>query len=62
MIGNDYHRSEYDNCVYDKELFDDSFIYLLLYVDDILIACKNISKITGWKLNFKESLKWKTLE
>ena len=47
MIRNGYHRSEYDNCVYHKELFDDYFIYLLLYVDDILIACKNISKITG---------------
>ena len=22
MIGNGYHRSEYDNCVYHKELFD----------------------------------------
>ena len=35
MIGNDYHRSEYDNCVYHKELFDGSVIYLLLYVDDM---------------------------
>ena len=45
MIGNGYHRSEYDNYVYHKELFDGSFIYLLFYVDDMLIVCNNMSKI-----------------
>ncbi|KAL6322036.1 hypothetical protein AAG906_003179 [Vitis piasezkii] len=33
MIGNGYHRREYDNYVYHKELFDGSFIYLLLYFE-----------------------------
>ena len=30
----------YDCCVYFKLLEDDHYIYLLLYVDDMLIACK----------------------
>ena len=50
MISNGYHKSEYDNCVYHKEVFDGSFIYLLLYVDDILIACKNMSNINRLKI------------
>ena len=49
MIGNGYHRREYDNYVYHKELFDDSFIYLLLYVDDMLISYKNMSEINSLK-------------
>ena len=33
-------RCNYDYCVYFKLLKDDHYIYLLLYVDDMLIACK----------------------
>ena len=42
MIGNGYHRSEYDNCIYHKELFGGSLIYLLLYFDDLLVSYKNM--------------------
>ena len=49
MIGNGYHRSEYDNCVYHEKLFDGSFIYLLLHDDDMLIACKNMFEINMLK-------------
>ena len=49
IIGNDYRESEYENCAYHKELLDGFFIYLLLYVDDILITCKNMSKINKLK-------------
>ena len=45
MISNGYRRSEYNNYVYHKELFYGSFIYLLLYIDDILIAYKNMFQI-----------------
>ena len=34
-------RYEYDPCIYVKSLEDGSRIYLLLYVDDMLIACKS---------------------
>ena len=38
MIENGYNRSPYDCCVYHNRLNDVSYIYLLLYVDDMLIA------------------------
>ena len=41
MIQIGYSHCEYDCCVYVKCLDDDSFIFLLLYVDDMLIAAKN---------------------
>jgi hypothetical protein len=49
MIKFGYMRCEYDCCVYVRSLDDDSFIFLLLYVDDILILAKNIVKVN--KLN-----------
>ena len=41
MIQQEYSRSKFDSCVYITKLKDQSFIYLLIYVDDMLIACKN---------------------
>ncbi|GJX54651.1 retrovirus-related pol polyprotein from transposon TNT 1-94 [Tanacetum coccineum] len=37
--------SNYDSCVYFKEFAPGTYIYLLLYVDDMLIACKSKSEI-----------------
>lgn len=36
-----FERSNFDSCVYFKRLKEDEYIYLLLYVDDILIAVKD---------------------
>jgi ATP-binding cassette subfamily B (MDR/TAP) protein 1 len=44
-----YTRSEFDHCVYFRKLLDGYFIYLLLYVDDILIASKRKMKIDKLK-------------
>lgn len=41
MISHEYTRSSYDSCVYFTKFHDGSFIYLLLYVDDMLITCKD---------------------
>ena len=41
MIYIGYKRYEYDYYVYVKCLDDGSFIFLLLYVDDMFIATKN---------------------
>ncbi|GKA37408.1 retrovirus-related pol polyprotein from transposon TNT 1-94, partial [Tanacetum coccineum] len=38
-------RNNYDSCVYFKEFAPGMYIYLLLYVDDMLIACKSKSEI-----------------
>ncbi|GKC59912.1 retrovirus-related pol polyprotein from transposon TNT 1-94 [Tanacetum coccineum] len=45
MISNGFSRSSYDSCVYFKEFAPGMYIYLLLYVDDMLIACKSKSEI-----------------
>ncbi|GJX33127.1 retrovirus-related pol polyprotein from transposon TNT 1-94 [Tanacetum coccineum] len=41
MINNGFSHSNYDSCVYFKEFAPGMYIYLLLYVDDMLIACKS---------------------
>ena len=52
---------ECDNSVCHKELFDGSFIYLLLYIDDMLIACKNMSEINMLKTQLQEEFEMKDL-
>lgn len=49
MIKIGFKRHEFDNCVYEKHSSADSFIYLLLYVNDMLIACPNMHDIEGFK-------------
>ena len=34
-----YNRSQYDSCVYYRNLVTNNYIYLLFYMDDMLIAC-----------------------
>ena len=50
MMRNCYKRCEYDCCVYVKSLDDGSSIFLLLYVDDMLIATKSMSKVNKLKI------------
>ena len=45
----DFTRSAYDSCVYLKQQSDKSYGYLLLYVDDMLIAAKEKSSIMELK-------------
>lgn len=40
MLSHGYQRSQYDSCVYLKTLSSGHAIYILLYVDDMLITCK----------------------
>ena len=42
-----YKRSSSDHCVYFQRFSGDDFIVFLLYVDNILIVGKNVSKITA---------------
>jgi hypothetical protein len=49
MIKIGYKRCEYDCCVYMRSLDDDSFIFLLLYMDDMFIVAKTIVEVN--KLN-----------
>ncbi|KAL0433194.1 UNVERIFIED_CONTAM: Retrovirus-related Pol polyprotein from transposon TNT 1-94 [Sesamum latifolium] len=55
MMGQTYTRSKYDHCVYLRKLQDGSFIYLLLYIDDMLIASKSLAEIERLKTQLKGS-------
>ncbi|CAA7407517.1 unnamed protein product [Spirodela intermedia] len=59
MTQHEFSHSKFDNCVYFKKLSNDSFLYLLLYVEDMLIAPKDIFKINKLKavLNSEFDLK-----
>ena len=61
MLGHGYLRTMYDSCVYFRKLDDGSFIYLLLYVDDMLIAAKNLSEIHNLKLQLRSEFDMKDL-
>lgn len=59
MITHKYFRSHYDSCVYFKTLLSRRGIYLLLYVDGMLIAYKQIEEIEKLKneLSYKFEIK-----
>ena len=54
-----YTRSHYESCVYYNKLPRGEYIYLLLYVDDMLIVFKNRSAIDKLKkdLSFEFEMK-----
>ena len=62
MICNGFIRSSYDSCVYHRKLSDDSFIYLLLYVDDMLIAAKSMSQVNILKKQLSDEFEMKDLD
>jgi len=61
MIAQGYTRSRYGNCVYFRQYYDGSFMYLLLYIDDILIASKDKSLISRLKSQLSEEFEMKDL-
>ena len=61
MIGQNYTRSSFDHCVYFCKLQDGSFIYLLLYVDDMLIASRNQEEICRLKAQLSKEFEMKDL-
>ena len=61
IMGLKYTRSKYDHCVYFRKLQDGSFIYLLLYVDDMLIASKSQKEIEKLKTQLNREFEMKDL-
>lgn len=45
MLEQNFLRSEHDACVYVKQVTNHDHLYLLLYVDDMLIACKSMTEV-----------------
>ena len=56
-----FKRCEDDHCCYTKS-FDNSFIILLLYVDDMLIAGSSIEEINNLKKQLSKQFAMKDLE
>ena len=61
MLKLKFQRSRYDSCVYYKILEDKSYIYLLIYVDDMLIACKHRSEMLKLKKLLNQEFDMKEL-
>jgi hypothetical protein len=60
MLSQKFRRSNYDSCVYLKVVYG-SAIYLLLYVDDMLIAAKDKSEIAKLKAQLSSEFEMKDL-
>lgn len=56
MAKHNFNRSLYNNCVYHKSIRECVMIYLLLYVNDILIACQSKSQIEILKLQLSKDI------
>ena len=61
MIQIGYTHCEYDCCVYVKMLDDGSYIFLLLYVDDMLITAKSICEVDKLKALLRKEFDMKDL-
>ncbi|KAG8480232.1 hypothetical protein CXB51_024818 [Gossypium anomalum] len=61
MTSHDFKRSSLDSCVYFKKNSDGSFVYILLYVDDMLIAAKDKREIRKVKAQLSEEFEMKDL-
>jgi len=59
--GKRYTHSHYDSCVYYNKLPRGEYIYLLLYVDDMLIVSKSISAIDKLKKDLSSEFEMKNL-
>ena len=62
MTSHDFKRNSFDSCVYFKINSDGCFLYLLLYVDDMLIATKDKGEIRKVKAQLSEEFEMKDLE
>ena len=61
MIRIGYKRCDYDCCIYVKSLDDGSSIFLLFYVDDMLIAAKSMSEVNKLKILLSKEFDMKDL-
>lgn len=61
IVESSFQRCSFDCCVYHKNLEEYSKIYLLFYVNDILIVCKNMDQINELKQRLKNAFDIKDL-
>ena len=56
-----YHWSDFDPCMYTQQLANESTIYLIRYVDDMLIARRNRAEVEKLKRSLHEKFAMKEL-
>ncbi|GJX62932.1 retrovirus-related pol polyprotein from transposon TNT 1-94 [Tanacetum coccineum] len=61
ILSNGFKRSNYDNCVYYMSYAPGEYIYMLLYIDSMLIACKSKAEIGSTKSLLKKEFDTKEL-
>ena len=61
MMSHNFRRCTYDSCVYFRRCDDESFVYLLLYMDDMLIATKDKEEIRRVKAQLSREFEMKDL-
>ena len=61
MVSHDFKRSGFDSCVYFKRCNDESLLYLLLYVNDMLIEAKSKEEIITLKAQLNNEFEMKDL-
>ncbi|KAL9252210.1 Retrovirus-related Pol polyprotein from transposon TNT 1-94-like protein, partial [Drosera capensis] len=61
IYGQGYRKTISDHCVFVNKFFDGNFIILLLYVDDMLIVGKDISRIDKLKKQLGEQFTMKDM-
>jgi len=61
MLQIGYRQCENDCCVYVRSLDDESFIFLLLYVDDMLIASNHLRDVNELKSLLSKEFEMKDL-
>ena len=58
----EFHRNSYDACVYWKLSQKGTYIYLLLYVDDMILVCKDYAEICELKRQLSNEFEMKDLD
>ena len=61
MTTHGFKRNNFDSCVYFKRCDDGSFVYLLLYVDDMLIAASSKEEVRKVKAQLSKEFEMKDL-
>ncbi|KAA3467556.1 Integrase, catalytic core [Gossypium australe] len=61
MTTHDFKRRSFDSCLYFKKNSDGSYVYLLFYVDDMLIATKDKGEIRKVKVQLSKEFEMKDL-
>ena len=61
MLRSGFQRSCFDSCVYFKKTEKGNLIYLLIYVDDMLVICKDMADINILKDALKSEFEMKDL-